>query len=243
MTQAALSTMADLAAANPEISRPRAASLTVGRLEVVPDLSGALWVPGERLLVVADLHLEKGSAFAARGVMLPPYDTAATLARLGEALRRHDPARVIALGDSFHDGRAGARMAPGDRDTLAGLQAGRDWLWIAGNHDPDPPDGLAGAVACEVTIADVVFRHVPSAATGPEIAGHLHPVARIGGAGRRRCFAHSPRRCILPAMGAYAGGLNVRDPAFAALFGATPDVHVLGRQRLYALGRRMLLPG
>ena len=62
-----------------------AEAFMLGRLALVPDLSGALYLPDERTLVVADLHLEKGSAYAARGVLLPPYDSAATLAALARA--------------------------------------------------------------------------------------------------------------------------------------------------------------
>ncbi len=61
------------------------------------------------------MHLEKGSSFAMRrSLMLPPYDSAATLAALADACRRYAPRRLIALGDSFHDRHASARLAPGD---------------------------------------------------------------------------------------------------------------------------------
>ena len=65
--------------------------------------SGALWIEAARTLVVADLHLEKGSAYAMRGQMLPPYDTRETLIALSDAVFRFNPKTVIALGDSFHD--------------------------------------------------------------------------------------------------------------------------------------------
>src|SRR5437763_5145834 len=97
------------------------------------DCLGALYWPEEGLLVVADLHLEKGSSFAARGVLLPPYDTAETLARLAGVMVHYAPRAVIALGDSFHDGDGPARLAPADREALRELQRGRDWFWIAGN--------------------------------------------------------------------------------------------------------------
>ena len=110
--------------------------LTLAGVEFVADLSGVLFHEAERLLVVADLHLEKGSAYAARRVLLPPYDTAATLARLAAVVMRLAPRAIVALGNSFHDVRAGERMADEDRRALADLQRGRDFLWIAGNHDP-----------------------------------------------------------------------------------------------------------
>lgn len=218
----------------------------IGGLVVVPDLSGALWLPDEQALVVADLHLEKGSAFAARGRMLPPYDTSATLARLGEAIMRLRPRRVIALGDSFHDTGAGGRMAGADRDSLAALQVGRDWLWIRGNHDPELPAGIGGSVAGELALAGVTLRHEPSTrGIGPEIAGHLHPAAKVrmrGRSVRRRCFAIASDRCVMPAMGAYAGGLNVCDNAFRPLFRTGLVVHMLGDHRLYVINGAKLLP-
>jgi DNA ligase-associated metallophosphoesterase len=213
---------------------------------VLPE--GGLWHDAERMLIVADLHLEKGSAFAARGRgFLPPYDTAATLGLLGKLMARLQPKRVLALGDSFHDSRAGERIRPEDVETLCGLQVGRDWLWIAGNHDPEPPSCARGEWLHEYRLGDVVLRHEPSA--GPadgEIAGHLHPVAKIrvrGASVRRRCVATDGRRAILPAFGVYAGGLNVRDRAFGGLFqpGAL-CAWMLGNSSVYRMPAEKLVP-
>src|SRR5476649_2470818 len=156
----------------------RASRLVIGEVSLLADLSGALFWKEQRLLVVSDLHLEKGSSFAARGVLLPPYDTIATLGRLAAVIARHDPRMVIALGDSFHDRDAHNRLSTPDRDAIAALQAQRDWIWISGNHDPALPSDLGGVVAHEVAIGPIAFRHQPTGAAG-EIAGHLHPKARI----------------------------------------------------------------
>jgi hypothetical protein len=204
------------------------------------DPAGALFWPDEKLLVVADLHLEKGSAFAARGVLLPPYDTAATLARLARLIERYAPRLVIALGDSFHDGGGPARMAEVSRAALMALQHGRDWVWIAGNHDPDPAENIGGRFADVLAFGPLTFRHEPSPRQSDgEIAGHLHPLARVAQRGRavsRRCFASDGRRLVMPAFGAYAGGLNVRDRAIVSVFGALSfTAHMLGEQRLYAV--------
>jgi DNA ligase-associated metallophosphoesterase len=213
-------------------------------LEALP--AGALWWADEGLLVVADLHLEKGSSYARRGRMLPPYDTPETLARLARVVGRFDPRAVLALGDSFHDDGGAARLSPSHRETLVALQAGRDWIWVAGNHDP-APHALPGSHLASFALGPVLFRHEPAgdAARG-EIAGHLHPSARVLGQGRsvrRRCFAGDGHRLILPAFGAYAGGLNVLDRAFAGLFAPpTFRAFMLGDDRVYAVGRRALLP-
>jgi DNA ligase-associated metallophosphoesterase len=213
---------------------------------LVGDRAGAIYWPAERLLAVADLHLEKGSSFAGRGVLLPPYDTAATLAILGRLVTRYAPRTVVALGDSFHDRGGARRLAPSDQDGLQALQRGRDWIWIAGNHDPDPAPLLGGAFAAELALGPLTFRHEPSAGAQGEIAGHLHPVARVAQRRRcvrRRCFATDGTRVVLPALGAYTGGLNVRDRAFADVFGTLAfTVHMLGEHRLYAIAARRCLP-
>jgi DNA ligase-associated metallophosphoesterase len=214
------------------------ATLVVAGVTFVADLSGALFWDEQSLLVVSDLHLEKGSSFATRGVLLPPYDTAATLGRLAGVIARHDPRMVIALGDSFHDRDAQDRLSAADRDALASMQARRDWIWISGNHDPALPPDLGGAVADEVAIGPITFRHEPSGASG-EIAGHLHPKARVSARGRsmeRRCFASDGERAVMPAFGAYTGGLSIRDKAFARIFQSLGFMaHVLGDARLHTI--------
>lgn len=183
---------------------------------------GGLWLVEPGALIVSDLHLEKGSAFAARGQLLPPYDTATTLARLAGLIAARRPRRVVSLGDSFHDGEAMARMSEPDRRRLQALVAATDWLWIAGNHDPTPPEWLGGRSAAAVEIAGLQLRHEPTPGAGHgEVAGHLHPCARVAGRGRSvraRCFVTDGRRLIMPAFGAYAGGLNACAPAVAGLF-------------------------
>jgi DNA ligase-associated metallophosphoesterase len=216
--------------------RPEAI-IAIADIALVADPAGALFWPEESLLVVADLHLEKGSSFARRGVLLPPYDTAATLTRLAQLIARYAPRAVIALGDSFHDGGGPDRLGDDDRATLRAMQRGRDWIWITGNHDPQPAGNIGGSFGGALAIGALTFRHLPGGENG-EIAGHLHPVARVSHRGRtvsRRCFAADSARMVMPAFGAYAGGLNVRDLAFAAMFGdAAFTAHLLGEGRLYS---------
>jgi uncharacterized protein len=230
-------------ASAPEVASQ--AEIVVAGLSLVADRAGALYWPEEGLLAVADLHLEKGSSFAARGVLLPPYDTAATLAGVARLVTHYAPRAVLALGDSFHDGGGPARIAPADRAALAALQRGRDWIWIAGNHDPDRPDGLGGSFCDLLAIGALIFRHAPTGVEG-EIAGHLHPVARLSARGRRmsrRCFASDGTRLVMPAFGAYAGGLNVRHRAFTDVFGTLAfTAHLLGGRRIYSLAAERCLP-
>src|SRR5580658_5936357 len=198
-------------------------ALEIAGIDMLADLSGALFWEEQCLLVVSDLHLEKGSSFAARGILLPPYDTVATLSRLASVVARLNPRIVIALGDSFHDRTAHERLSAPDREAITALQARRDWIWISGNHDPALPSDLGGIIANEVAIGGIVFRHEPTGGFG-EIAGHLHPKARVATRARwleRRCFASDGERAVMPAFGAYTGGLSIRDDAFSKIFAST----------------------
>jgi 3',5'-cyclic AMP phosphodiesterase CpdA len=133
------------------------AEASIAGIAFVLDCDGALYWPEEGLLAIADLHLEKGSSFATRGVLLPPYDTAATLARLAGVVARYAPRAVIAPGDSFHDDNGAARIAPGDRAALVALQRGRDWIWIAGNHDAEAAKGMGGSFAAALAVGCSCF--------------------------------------------------------------------------------------
>jgi uncharacterized protein len=220
--------------------------VVVAGIALVADCAGALYWPEEGLLVVADLHLEKGSSYATRGVLLPPYDTAATLAKLGALVARYAPRFVVALGDSFHDGGGPERVSQDDRAMLGSLQRGREWIWIAGNHDPEPVRDLGGVSAAMFGVGPLVFRHAPEREPcDGEIAGHLHPVARVSGRGRtvsRRCFASDGKRMVMPAFGAYTGGLNIRSAAFADVFGTFKFMaHMLGAARIYAVSAQRCL--
>lgn len=194
----------------------------VNGVELVADPEGVAYWPAEDTLLVADLHLEKGSSFARRGQLIPPYDTLATLRRLEAVVQKWQPARVVALGDSFHDAQGAERLTTAARASLATIMAGRDWVWISGNHDPLPPKGIAGTVMEILQTGGLTLRHDPTV-DGPagEIAGHLHPKARLlrqGRSVRRSCFAASRTRMIMPSFGAYTGGLSIFDPAFNGLF-------------------------
>ena len=213
------------------------------RLSALPQ--GALWWPARRLLAVADLHLEKGSSYAVTArKLLPRHDTRQTLAALAALTDALQPATVVCLGDSFHDRAAVERLPDDDRAEIERLTARTRFVWIAGNHDPAPPPAGWGEVAEEIDEAPLVFRH--EAQFGPvkgEVSGHYHPVAALtvrGRGFRRRCFLTDGHRLILPAFGAYAGGLNALDPAIAQLFPDDYDALLVGRDAVRRLSWRQL---
>ena len=211
--------------------------------QLLLDPAGALFWPARRLLAVADLHLEKGSAAARNGSLLPPWDTRATLDRLAALMRRYRPASVVALGDSFHDTAGPGRLQTHDQQRLAAMTRFAAFIWVLGNHDPAPPEGIGGQAVDAWQTGPFVFRH--EAVAGPtqgEICGHHHPKASVPTRGTvvtRPCFVCDGRRLMLPALGAYTGGLDVCAPAIASLFPRGGHVFLLGRERLFSFS----LPG
>ena len=221
-------------------AEPHPVSLGGARLEARP--SGALWWPARALLCVADLHLGKSRRMAsAGGAFLPPYETTETLGRLGVEIDRLNPRTVVCLGDSFDDDRDAPRMTDPEREALRRLMAGRKWIWIAGNHDPAPFDiggahcaeHRAGAERASACGRDaLVFRHIAAPEDRSlEISGHFHPKAVLRAQGRRiarRCFLVDGSRVVLPAFGAYTGGLDATDAAFDAILDQDAAALVVG---------------
>jgi uncharacterized protein len=208
-------------------------------LEMIPDLSGALYVPELKSLLVADLHLEKGSNMARRGVHLPPYDTRASLEQLNLVIANTIPRQLIFLGDSFHDDDARARIATADLDAVRQITERIDTIWITGNHDPHPPQDIGGRIVDEVVLGSIALRHEPKALGRHEleIAGHLHPGAVVVQRSRHircKCFIGSTQRLIMPAFGSFTGALSISAPPFKNLF-APKDFHVwmLGDKAIY----------
>lgn len=224
---------------------PAVSATSVAGVDFVCDPMGALYAESSGMLLVSDLHLEKGAAFARRGRLLPPYDTHATLKILARVIDRYRPKLVISLGDNFHD-REGSCLMPDDcRGLVSEMATGRDWIWITGNHDPDGVTGLPGTVAESVSLDGLIFRHEPGRGPQPgEIAGHLHPAATVvrrEKAVRRPCFATDGSRLLMPSFGVMTGGLDLTHAAFRGLFDRERLVaHMMSRERVYAVAARNL---
>ncbi|MCG7518718.1 ligase-associated DNA damage response endonuclease PdeM [Ruegeria sp. Ofav3-42] len=198
--------------------------------------SGALWWPDQNLLCVSDLHLGKSERMARRGgPSLPPYDSLDTLTRLAADIEKTEAQTVICLGDSFDDLDALAALGTAEKLRLTALQAGRQWIWIEGNHDPGPID-LGGTHRSDCLAGPLVFRHIAQPGGRGEVSGHFHPKIRLKARGRsitRPAFLLDHARLILPAYGTYTGGLLssekvlnelMSDRAMAILTGQQPQL-------------------
>jgi uncharacterized protein len=257
----------------------------LGGVELVPDLSGGIYVPDYDTLIIADLHLEQGTSLARRGIHVPPFDTAVTLAQLESVVTAADPKRLIFLGDSFHDGEGEMRLDEEHVKTLRRLTGTYETIWICGNHDPEPPQDVGGVGAEFLMLGPLTLRHEPTLPSpsswsgevargnkGPpppfghlpqqaggraknnalpqlvggavrrtegefEISGHLHPGCGINQRGRRiygKCFVSDATRLIMPAFGAYTGGLAVTSRAFDGLFDESQaSALMIGRAALH----------
>jgi hypothetical protein len=218
--------------------------ISLSGLDLVPDLSGALYVPDFKTLLIADLHLEKASNMAKRGVHLPPYDTRASLTQLEAVISHSRPEQLIFLGDSFHDDEARERIAELDLTSLRALSMGVATIWITGNHDPHPPTDIGGRIVDEVVLGGVTLRHEPKLLKPEEfeIAGHLHPGAAVSQRGRHihcKCFIADGSRLVMPAFGSFTGALSISAAPFKKLF-AAKDFHVwmLGDRAIYKFPAR-----
>ena len=217
----------------------------MGERLLLDPLGAVVW-PAAELMAVADLHFEKGSAAARRGSLVPPWDTAETLDRLALLLRRWRPRRVVALGDSFHDAHGHARMLAGDAARLRAMTDGTEWVWVLGNHDPAPPGGFAGVAVDAWVQGPLTFRHEARPGEVGELCGHHHPKASVvtrTGTVTRPCFVADAQRLMLPALGAYTGGLDVGHPAVAGLFGRGGRAFLLGQNRLFSFTLAQTAPG
>jgi uncharacterized protein len=215
----------------------KAHRIALGGVTFIPHSTGALFAPEFKTLLVSDLHLESGTAMARRGVHVPPYDTSMTLQLLERVVSDTMPWRMVLLGDTFHDRVAHGLIDDGSRARLIALTATLETVWISGNHDPDPPQGLGGIALKSHQLGPVTLRHEPSRNCEFEIAGHLHPGATVvqrGIATRAKCFVADGKRLIMPAFGAYTGAISVRSRAFANLFeDASTYVWMIGRNALH----------
>ena len=210
----------------------------LGGLALLPDLSGALYVPDYETLIIADLHLEQGSSLARRGLYVPPFDTAVTLQHLETVVANIRPRHLIFLGDSFHDGAAELRLAQAHLESLCRITANHETTWLSGNHDPHPPQSLGGVGAESLSLGPLTLRHEPirNLDVEFEIAGHLHPGCGISQRGRHmrgKCFVSDAQRLIMPAFGAYTGGLAVSSKAFHGMFDDKASAWMLGRTAIH----------
>jgi DNA ligase-associated metallophosphoesterase len=174
-------------------------------------------------LLVADLHFEKGSWFAQRGQMLPPYDSIATLQAVAALAERTQARELWCLGDSFHDSEGCERLPADARALLTDLTTRLDWRWITGNHDSLLVDHCGGTILEEAEVDGLVLRHEAEPGDPrPELSGHFHPKLRLRVRGRqvaRRCFVASATKLILPAFGALTGGMDADDPVIIRAVG------------------------
>ncbi len=196
----------------------------------------ALWWPEQRALLVADLHLEKASFYAAAGQMLPPYDSRATLEALAALVGQTRPERIVCLGDNYHDDGGEARLDPAAARILQELTAALDWVWVRGNHDREVSGRWGGTALAELDVGGLLLRHEAKPdETRPELSGHFHPKLRMTIRGRhiaRRCFVRTTAKLILPAFGALTGGLDVDHPEIARVCGGPADALVALTDRL-----------
>lgn len=218
---------------------PKPAETTFAGQNFLLDPSGALYWPDQRMLIVSDLHFEKGSFLASFGSMLPYYDTRETLRLLREVIQTYQPQTLLCLGDSFHDLKAMQRICPEDLNTIQQLiQSLPEWIWITGNHDAEIPAHVPGQRHDKIHLKGIDFQHEDSADSAPQMIGHYHPKITLKLYGRRitgRCFIHDETRFIMPSFGSYTGGLDIQNPAITEIISTNYQTFLLYNQRVWPI--------
>ena len=205
-----------------------------------PQNCGALLWEQEKILIVSDLHFEKGSSFLKFGTYLPPFDTQETLEKLTTTLNAHKVETIIFLGDVYHDTGALSRMNVKTRDIWQNILNNHHIVWVEGNHDPNTaPKGIE--CLKEHNHQDIIFRHIAqNNAQDFEISGHYHPAVTFTYKGqklRKPCFIKSKNKMILPAYGTYTGGLDITDKIYKDIFNPyKPDeIFALGHHSVHKI--------
>ncbi|MES2497249.1 MAG: ligase-associated DNA damage response endonuclease PdeM [Pseudomonadota bacterium] len=197
---------------------------------------GGLFHAASGSLLLADLHLEKASSYAARGQMLPPYDSIETLRRVAALVERTGAQALYCLGDSFHDRHGIARLGDEARGLLSYLTARTRWTWIVGNHDRSFTDPLGGDVVAEAEMAGLRLRHEADPTDPrPEISGHYHPKYKVTLRGRRvsrPCFVAGRTKLILPSFGVLTGGMDAADPVILRTVGREARALIAVQEKL-----------
>lgn len=203
----------------------------------VMDARGVLFWPTQSMLIVSDLHFEKGSFLQQFAHPIPAYDTLDTLSRLEAIVHEYQPEQVVCLGDSFHDRHAGHRLSQADRQKIAQLCARvTSWHWVLGNHDPAIPDGLPGLSHGFIDCAGIRLTHEPTPTDRPQIIGHYHPKAKLkikGQTIRGKCFLSHESLMLMPAFGSFTGGLDRQDDALQTLFCTPYQTYLLFEDQIW----------
>jgi DNA ligase-associated metallophosphoesterase len=173
----------------------------------------AVFLTGDKVLLLSDLHIGKSSHFRREGVAVPSSMYASDLLKLGHLIKQLDPARVFILGDLFHVGHNDdVNLLKSWRDAYKDV----DMILIKGNHDRIDA-GKSSELGIEIVDEYVLngkflLRHVPGGSLYEgllTVSGHIHPAVRVFGKGRQSatlsCFHLSRHKLVLPAFGEFTG--------------------------------------
>jgi metallophosphoesterase superfamily enzyme len=201
--------------------------------------SGALWLPGRGIALIADLHLGFAWAQRRRGELWPLTDGGAQ-ARLAALCEELKPETLVLVGDIIH----APNPSPEEAALIAAsLELPARVICVAGNHD------RGQNFLPEWRTEGIRAIHGDALPPGPEpgtltVVGHFHPVLKLRDAAqirrRHRAFLHGNGLLVLPAFSPFASGTDMRDempPELQAWFGdADVEVTLTSGQKLLPLG-------
>ncbi len=198
---------------------------------------GSLFWQKHKILILGDLHLEKSSYYAKNGNFLPPYDSIETLSKLKKKLIKYNINKVILLGDIFHDAFGIKRLKYEASNILKKICKNYEVIWIIGNHDSDyAPKNVQKLLF--YYFRGITFNHISKKETNYEISAHYHPKVDFTIRGKKiskPCFLVDKKKIIIPAYGAYTGGLNIKNIVFMKEFSNNFSTYILDNRKVYFL--------
>ncbi len=174
---------------------------------------GSMYWIEEKSLIVGDLHLEKSTSYIDQGNFLPPYDF---------------------LGDVFHDNSAFDRLKKKEKQLFKDILK-KNVIWVKGNHDNNFKY-VNIKTYTSYKLKNFIFSHISDKKNKLEISAHYHPKVTFKFKGTKiskPCFLIDKEKIILPAYGAYTGGLNISSDIYKNVF--------LNDYQIYALGNTKVL--
>lgn len=194
--------------------------INVNGLRLLPEK--AAFLETERMLIIADLHFGKVNHFRQAGMPVPAAANRHNEETLIDLINQTRPERVVFLGDLFHShyndqwevlgqimthfSAVSFELVRGNHDIMSETQYLRKGIRVV--------DAIDGGVFL-LTHEPMALQEIPIGRIN--MAGHLHPGARLEGRGRQGvvlpCFWLSPTQLILPAFGSFTGLATIRPGA------------------------------
>lgn len=189
---------------------------------------GVVFWKERAMLLIADVHLGKGTHFRKNGLPVPLSVTLKNYTRLDKCIAYFNPETICFLGDLFHSHLNKEWVL---FETWVKKQSAKLTL-VTGNHDiisPHKFEELGFALTAELRLDSFLLTHHPTETEKGifNFCGHVHPGIRLKGDGKQLlklpCFYKNEHQLILPAFGDFTGNYTITPKKEDQIYVITPE--------------------